>query len=355
MTVLGKDGFTTVFRSQMFVAPRQKVAVATILAGPASLPGSVVIGMSKSIMFAALEDSGRMPHVREHPAPSLEPAPIPERMKRFAGVYAGMGHSIMRLTFDLSANTLDTARLVDGRFVPGASLQFASDGRFHGGDDPGYSFAVGRNGQMYLVQREGPQGMVTLAQRLSPGGGADTSEFKDVTWVPLDLRASDFVTLLYHGLYRTGTLDDVPGLVYLHDGNPGAAVAYDLASARRSRMILPYEADLVELEIVYRDGQKILKAGSFEYADASTAGPLQQDDRVTIESSGRNVARRVVMGGRFTSVVPPGARIVVYAPDGAIAFDSLFEGSPAVNAAPGSIVLFIGAPGTVFAARVSQT
>ena len=61
VTVLGKDGFTTVFRSQMFIAPKQNVAAVTILAGPASLPGDVVIGIGQRLMAAALEDSGRMP------------------------------------------------------------------------------------------------------------------------------------------------------------------------------------------------------------------------------------------------------------------------------------------------------
>jgi hypothetical protein len=44
---------------------------------------------------------------------------------------------------------------------------------------------------------------------------------------------------------------------------------------------------------------------------------------------------------------------VIYAPGGVIAFDSLFDGAPAVAILPGSLVLFIGSAGTAFEASVS--
>jgi hypothetical protein len=46
-------------------------------------------------------------------------------------------------------------------------------------------------------------------------------------------------------------------------------------------------------------------------------------------------------------------RIVINAPGGVIAFDSLFDGAPAVAILPGSLVLFIGSAGTAFEASVS--
>ena len=146
--------------------------------------------------------------------------------------------------------------------------------------------------------------MVTVAQGVSPEAGVDTSEFKDVTWVPLNMRASDFVTLMYGGLYKTGTIDALPGIVYLHDGNPGSATPYRLAGKRRTKMILQYEADLLDLEIVQKYGRKVLKAGFFEFGDAATVTALQQGERVMIEPDGLNVARTVTTGGHFNSTVP---------------------------------------------------
>lgn len=353
ITVLGKDGFTTVFRSQMFVAPKQNVAVAAILAGPASLPGDVVIGISQRLMSAALKDSGRASHV-ETGVPTLRlAASIPESLMQFAGIYGGMGHSIIKLSFDPAANALDTAKLVDGQFVRGASLQYRSDGRFYGPDNTTYSLAHGKNGANLLRQHGATDGdTVTVAQGVRRAR-MDTSEFNGVTWVPRNLRATDFVTLLYHGLYRTGTIDAVPGIIYLHDGNPGSATPYGLVDKHRTKMILQYEADLVDLEIVQRHGRKVLRAGAFEFGDAATVAPLQPGERVVIAADGLNVARKVVTGGRFTGAVPAEGRIVIYAPSGEIAFDSLFDGTPDVAVSPGSIVLFVGDPQSSFAAELS--
>ena len=355
VTVLGKDGFTTVFRSQMFVAPKQNVAAVAILAGPASLPGDVVIGIGQRLMAAALEDSGRMPPPSaRNQSTAFAVASIPKRLLQFEGIYGGMGHSIVRLSFDRSANTLKTAKFVDGQFVEGAALQYRGDGRFYGADNLGYSLALGKDGRNLLRQHAARQGgVVTVAQGVSPEAGVDTSEFKGVTWVPLNMRASDFVTLMYGGLYKTGTIDALPGIVYLHDGNPGSATPYRLADKRKTKMILQYEADLLDLEIVQKYGRKVLKAGTFEFGDAATVVPLQQSERVVIESDGLNVARTVTTGGQFKSSVPADARIVIYAPSGVIAFDSLFDGTPAVAIVPGSLVLFIGSAGTAFEARVS--
>lgn len=44
---------------------------------------------------------------------------------------------------------------------------------------------------------------------------------------------------------------------------------------------------------------------------------------------------------------------MIYAPSGVVAFDSLFDGAPAVAIAPGSVVLFIGSAGAAFEAEVS--
>ena len=287
----------------------------------------------------------------------MVPAPasaIPERLLPFAGLYGGLGHSIIQLSFDRSANTLMTAKLVDGRFVAGGALQYRDDGRFYGPDNLGYSLEVGEDGRHLLrLQAAHQGGVVTVAQRVGPDAGVDTSEFRGVTWVPLNMRASDFVTLLYGGLYKTGTIDALPGIVYLHDGNPGSATPYRLADKHRTAMILQYEADLLDLEIVQKNGRKVLKAGLFEFGDAATVVPLRQTERVVIDSDGLNVARTVTSGGMFRSTVPADARVVIYAPSGVVAFDSLFDGAPAVAITPGSLVLFIGHAGATFEAKIS--
>lgn len=355
LTVLGKDGITAFFRSQMYVAPKENIAVATILAGPAATPVDVVTGISKRILWAALEDSGQLPASRRIPGPPLPPAaPIPSDLLAYAGVYGGFGHSMIRITFDQAANTLVPARLVDGQFVPGVPFGYRIDGSFYTSSGRGYSFARSPEGRPLLrqhVARGG--GVATVLERVSSDGHGDSSAFAGMTWVPQNLRASDFVTLSYGGLYRTDAIDALPGIVYLHAGNPGDATPYALADAHRSRMILEYEADLVGMQIVTVDGRKMLRSGAFEFADAASVPAMPAVGDVVVDASGRNVARRVVAAGTFATSLPANGRFLVYAPEGTIAFDSLFDGNAAVKVLPGSLLLFIGDPGAAFAARIT--
>jgi hypothetical protein len=196
-------------------------------------------------------------------------------------------------------------------------------------------------------------GVATILEGLSPDEGTDTSEFDDVTWVPQNLRAFDFVTLLYNGLYRTGSVAELPGIIYLHAGNPGDATPYGLSNRYRTRMILQYETDLVELEIIHKDGRRVLRAGAFEFTDAEFVPPLQQFEQIVIGPSGGNVVRRVVSGTSFKSSVPADGRILIYAPNGTTTFDSLFGGNKTVEIAPGSFIVFIGDPATVFVAQTT--
>lgn len=352
ITVLGKDGFTVFFKSQMYLAPRQNIVVATILAGPATLPGGVVIEMSKRIMWAALEDRGDVvgPGMALPPLPPV--APIPEQLFQFAGIYGGIGHAMVNLTFDKAANVLDTARLVDGKFAPGEPFLYRADGRFYAADNRSFSFAHANDGRKLLLQHVDDEGGVaTMAEGVSPDEGMDTSEFDDTTWVPQNLRASDFVTLMYSGLYKTGSIKALPGLIYLHAGNHGDATPYGLANRYRTRMILQYETDLVDLEIIHRNGRRVLRVGALEFADAASVPPLQRFEHVVIGPSGDNVVRRVVSGTSFKSSGPADGRILIYAKDGATTFDSLFAGNSPIAVAPGSLVVFIGHPDAVFVAQ----
>ncbi|MEO8508471.1 MAG: serine hydrolase domain-containing protein [Betaproteobacteria bacterium] len=352
LTVLGKDGFTVFFKSQMYVAPRQNIAVATILAGPATLPGGVVIEMSKRIMWAALEDSGAVSGAGMAPPPLPPVAPIPEQLFQFAGIYAGIGHAMVKLTFNQAANGLDTARLVDGKFEPGESFLYRGDGRFYAADSRSFSFAHANDGGKLLRQHvDDKGGVATIAEGVGPDEGMDTSEFDDRTWVPQNLRATDFVTLMYSGLYRTGSIKALPGVIHLHAGNHGDATPYGLANRFRTKMILQYETDLVDLEIIHKDGRRVLRVGALEFADAESVPPLQQFERVVIGPDGHNVVRRVVSGTSFKSSGPADGRILIHAKDGNTTFDSLFAGNSPVAVSPGSFVVFIGNPDAVFVAQ----
>ncbi len=355
LTVLGKDGITTVFRSQMYVAPRQNIAVSTILVGPVALPIGVVTDMSKSIMWAALQDKGFLAASASVPTQLPPLATIPAYLLQFAGIYGGLGHSIVKLTFDPAANVLVAAKLNDGAFEPGAPFVYRSDGRFYAGNQS-YSFKRRRDGRnVLLLHADGEHGVATILEGVSPDDGADTSAFDRTTWVPRNLRAFDFFTLFYDGLFKTGSVPGLPGIIYLQAGTPrGAvpdAVPYGLANRYQARMILQAEVDLVDLEIVDKAGSRVLRVDAFEFTDASAVPPMAQLEQVVIGPDGGNVVRKVVAGTSFNSSIPPNGRILIYQQDGMTAFDSLIDGNKFPAIAPGWHVVFVGDPDAIFMAQ----
>lgn len=355
LTVLGKDGITTAFRSQLYVAPRENIAVATILAGPAALPVSVVADMSRSIMWAALQDKGVIAAPGSAPTELPPRATIPAHLYSFAGIYGGFGHSVIDVAFDPVANVLQAAKLNDGAFQSGTPFEYRSDGRFYAGNQS-YSFARGKDGRkLLLLHVGGKRDVATLGEGLDPEAGADTSAFEHTTWVPRNLRAFDFFPLLYEGLFKTGSIPGLPGIIYLQMGMPRGgvpdAVPYGLTNRTHARMILQAESDLVELAIVQKDGSRVLRVGAFEFTDAGAVPPLPQLEQIVIGADGGNVARRIVAGTSFSSSIPPNGRIVIYEKDGVTAFDSLFDGATFPAVAPGWHVVFVGDPDAIFVAQ----
>jgi CubicO group peptidase (beta-lactamase class C family) len=355
ITMLSKDGITNFFRSQLYVAPKEHLAVAAILAGPATLPVDVVINLAKKVMWAALEDKGVVSQRTSTLGTLPQPGAIPSELYKFEGIYGGPVHSIARFTFDEKKNVLKVATFTNGGFDQESDFQYREDRRFHRGD-LSFSFAVAKDGRNLFEQDLDNEGDVeVVGESINPDESADTSEFRDTTWVPLNLSADDYITLIYSGLYKTGAIEMLPGLIYLHSGTPGDYGAYGLTDKYTGKVILPYASDQVDVKIIYQDGEKILRTGAFQFVDAKTVSPLLDSEEINIGGDGLNVSRKVVSGGAFSSTIPADGRILVYSPDGTQKFDSLVMNNAAVGVEPGSIIVFIGNPGAVFHTETGKT
>ena len=349
ITVLSKDGITTFFRSQLFVVPKEHLAVAAILAGPATLPVDVVIDMAKRVVWAALEDKDVVSRATSAPQTLPELASLPENLYEFEGIYGGSAHAIYRFTFDKAAKTLNIATFNNGGFGPELPSKYIGGGRFDLRGIGAVSFAVAQDGRkLFRHYLDNNGGVEVLAESINPDTSADTSEFHDTVWVPRNLSADDYVTASYSGLYRTGIIRTLPGVIYLQSGTPGDYAAYGLANKYTGKLILPYESDQVDIKILHKDGEKILKTGPFQFIDAKTVSPFRHSEKITIGSDGRNVARKFVSGTSFASTIPAGARILIYAPDGTNQFDSLIRNNGTVEVEPNSVIVFIGKTGAIF-------
>jgi hypothetical protein len=329
----------------LYVAPRENLAVAAILAGPVTLHFNVP-DMAKSVTWAALEDKGVVSKAPSTPVTSPQPVPIPRELYKFAGIYGG-SDSIGRFTFDKKANTLNISGYTNDGFDPGSIYQYGDDGRFHRGN-LSFSLAVAPDGVKLWQRNLDNNGNVeVVGESISKDESADTSEFRDMTWVLRNLSADDYGTLGW-GLYKTSVIETLPGVIYLHPGTPGVYTAYGLNDRYTGRAILRYARDQVDVKIIYKDGEKILTTGAFQFVDVKTVSPLQDSEEITIGGDGQNVARRFVSGTSFASTIPADGRILIYSPDGANKFDSLVMNNGTVGVKPDSFIVFIGKPGAVF-------
>ena len=346
ITMLSKDGFTNFFRSQLYVAPKEHLAVAAILAGPVTLPADGVINLAKKVAWAALEDKGVVSKPASTGKTLPHPGSVPRELYKFEGIYGASVHSFARLTFD--KNALKVATFTNSGFDQGRDFHYGEEGRFHFGD-LSFSFAVAKDGRNLFEQHIDNEGDVeVVGESINPDESADTSEFRDTTWVPRNLSADDYVTLTYGGLYKTATIETLPGVIYLHSGTPGDYQAYGLTGKYTGKLILPYGNDQVDVKIIYQHGEKILTTGAFEFVDAKTVSPLLHSEQISIGGDGRNASRKVVSGGSFSSSIPADGRLLGYSADGTQKFDSLVMKNAAVGVEPGSIIVFIGNPGAVF-------
>jgi hypothetical protein len=118
-------------------------------------------------------------------------------------------------------NALKVATFTNGGFDQGRDFHYGEDGRFHFAG-LSFSFAVAKDGRNLFEQDLDNEGDVeVVGESINPDESADTSEFHDTTWVPRNLSADDYVTLIYSGLYKTGAIEMLPGIIYLHSGTSG--------------------------------------------------------------------------------------------------------------------------------------
>jgi hypothetical protein len=306
-------------------------------------------------MWAALEEKGVLAKAKTAPAMSPQTAVIPKDLSQYDGIYGLASPTIMRFMFNKTKSALDIETLVGGAFVPGHVLPgrefLYKDGRFYAGDIS-FSFAVAQDGRELFQQHDHTNGGAsTVGESISQDKSIDTSQFNNMTWVPRNLSADDFINFTYKGLYKTGTIKALPGIIYLYSGaplvspTPGvASVAYGLSDKYTSKMILPYLPDQVDIKLIHEDGTKMLKAGAFEFTDAETVPFLQKGEKIIIGRDGNDVSRKVTSATSFTSTIPADGRILIYSPDGTQIFDSLVMSNQ-----KGSIIVFIGDPNAVFA------
>lgn len=74
----------------------------------------------------------------------------------------------------------------------------------------------------------------------------------------------------------------------------------------------------------------------------------QKAELISIGSDGLNVCRKLDHDGVFHAVVPEGGRVIIFAPDFTLSYDSLYVTAESIPVTAGSYVIFIGNEGESF-------
>jgi hypothetical protein len=137
------------------------------------------------------------------------------------------------------------------------------------------------------------------------------------------------------------------GLIILDQGT-----AYALSDNMNSQMILQYARDLTDLKISLKDGVAMLSAYGYQYKNASAIEALANSQDFVIGADGANILRRLSNDAKLQISMPDKGRVVIYAPDYSIVYDSLFETQESIALEAGSVLLLSGIANDAFDVKV---
>lgn len=340
--VLSKNGGTLQFNSQLYVLPEQKLSVAVIFAGVAD-----TAAISNAITQALLEEKGVLPGSETKEVTKPTSAAIPDQLLGFAGYYGASG-SIIKVEFDKASNTLNYKQFNGSEFVSTGVYPYMDDGYFYLPSGNRMSFSESFDKKLVLQSLPtGNYGIVVGQQIGQATNSVDGSAFANKHWLPINFSATDLSPLAV----ATGSISDLPGFIYVSGDE--SFTPYALKDANSAVMTLPYARDLVEPRITEVDGKKQLTVMSYICMNAQDVSSLQNGETISITKANENQVKKLDTAGTFGVTLPEGGRMIIYAPDFTVSYDTLFSGSESVPVAAGSYVLFIGNEGDTFSYQYS--
>lgn len=335
--VIGKNGGSPQYNSQLYLLPEQNISVAIVFAGNAD-----VTGVANDIVQALLDENG-LSEVLEIATAVPTAATIPDELLAYAGIY-GDGSAIQKIEFNNEKNAMIYKKYNGETFETQGSYPYLSDGYFHLPVGYRAGFAENFGQKFFMIYDQSSNAGFVTGQKMATGAAAlDTSQFNVKSWIPTNLSAIDVNVIAV----QTGFVAELPGYLY-HTANGGYTL-YGLKDATTTQMVLPYGRDLAQATITENNGQRILTIMDYQLVDTASVASLQKDEAIVIGSDGLNICRKLDNDGSFSADMPEGGRIVIYGPDLQPGYDSMTDADEETAVTAGSYLVFIGAPGETLA------
>lgn len=336
VTVLGKNGISPEFSSQLNIAPEERLTVAMSLTGHAD---ATVI--ADAIMQALLEGKGIVP--KKTVPVTLPPAsiPIPAGILPFAGYY-GSNKGIYKIEFDTISGTMVYSVYGNGTFTTVDEypyLEYGAGGRFYMDESKTLNFSENFGKKFLLTHYPDAEGTTIKVESIPDlPPGIDGSAFDGKTWLPCNIYKNEFPS----SIAQSSLIAALPGYVCLN------GVPYPLLDARTTTMNLKYSSDLAPPRLFEREGSLWLYTSGLELSDASLSKVLKPGETITIGPGGFNEWRRIGTQMVFSATMPDSGRIMAMSLENSGLYDSMADGKKDVLLSTGAYVGFVGPPGTVF-------
>ncbi len=343
VTVLAKDGGTAEFSSQLYVAPNEKLSIAVIFTGSGVDTGTV----ASTIIQALLEEKGIVPHKSNGAKLPLPDRVIPDELLSYAGFYASRSN-IYKVEFDQGSNAMNLYSFAKGAFSLSQTLQYKSDGLFHNNSGMRISLEKRNQTNYLLAFRESETAGNVYAEGVTPGTpGVDPAALAGKQWLFRNISDYDFGP----DPRETGAISELPGYIYFRNGTN-----YTLSriqSVDSTEMCLSYARDTLGLSVVAADGKNWLKAGNLLYSECCDVPAPANGESVVIGAQGLNEWRKSQSQLIFDCSIPADGRVMIFAQDLGVRYDSLMDGPLPVVINAGDYVSFIGKAGDAFLVKLS--
>lgn len=336
VTVVGKNGGSPQYNSQLYLLPEENISVAIVFAGNAD-----VTGVANNIVQSLIDENG-LGQVAETAAVEATVTTFPDSILSYAGIY-GDGSAILKIEFNNEKNAMIYKKYSDGKFETEGTYPYLSDGYFHLPVGYRVGFAENYGKKLFVVyDLNSDAGFVAGQQMAAADPARDTSKFNGKSWLPINLSAIDANAIAG----KTGVLNELPGYVYFSAN--GGDTLYGLKDETTTEMVLPYGRDQAQAIITENNGQAVLTVMDYQLMNAADVLSLQKAELISIGSDGLNVCRKLDHDGVFHAVVAEGGRVIIFAPDFTLSYDSLYVTAESIPVTAGSYVIFIGNEGESF-------
>lgn len=326
--VVGKGGDSDDYHSMMLLVPEKRIAVAVIEAGH----GSSAPAIAYSILDSLLEAKGLTKAPKQSVVPPAQ-QPLPASYAKYAGFYGGDTQAF-KLDLDFDNNVVDLTILKNGMARGPVPLTYR-DGSLYLASGTEFKLISAEGRDMILSAVDG--GYMTFGQKLTPVAQPRSLEpgIDGVQWLRRNVKPYEAMSASTDSEIATSvTIPDAPGYLSFRG-------IKKVTSGNAAGMTTDAIRDITELTLFDANGSKWARVSDCIYSPAdTTAAALGAGNKsVSIGKEGYNEWLKATSDLVITVRKPTEGRVIVFAPDNSVLYDSEIDSGEALVPAGGLVEL----------------